>query len=146
MPEPAEAPTKFGNYRGKPITDTTGKFTNLGDGLSKAKEIEGGVDEPGALVTFVVRCRVGTHTLELQEDGKSYTLSHKYIGGTVARIDDDIVAEALDAMEARIQEQLDTQSGEQTMPGMDAMTGRRSTRKLQAVADDTAKDGGPSAS
>jgi hypothetical protein len=134
-PEPADAaPTTFGTYRKKPIVEVDGKFTNLGDGLSKSKHIEGGLDELGELVTFVIRTRVGKHSYELTEDGKAYRLTGTYIGGTVARIDDDLVAGALNTMEARIQEEADRLSGENTLPGMDQATGRKGAR-LKAVED-----------
>lgn len=101
-------PEELGRYRDKPIWKATGKFTNLGDGLSKAMDIEGGIDEPGTIVTFVVACRVGAHGLELFEDKddefpeEGYELTHTYRGGTVARIDPDLVRAVLATMETRI--------------------------------------------
>lgn len=132
------APEQLGEYRGKPIVATSGKFTNLGDGLSKAMEIEGGIDEQGELVTFVVRCMVGPHTLDLMEDGDAYLLVHKYVGGTVAKIDDDIVAAALNTMEARIKQAADERSKQITMPGVDEAADAARGPQLSSVKGDAA--------
>lgn len=109
----------LGEWMGKPIIGSSGKFTSLGDGLSKAMAIEGGIDEQGDIVTFVVMCRVGPHTLALSEDEESYAIIHKYIGGTVARIDIDLVREVLVAMEARIKAKEDEEAKAGTLDGVD---------------------------
>lgn len=112
----------LGEYRGKPIHSASARFRKMGDGLAKAMEIEGAIDEPGTLVTFVIRTRVGPHKLILSEDEEYYDIDIDYLGGTVARIDDDIVAESLNTMERRIKAKEDAEreakTGEHSMPGV----------------------------
>lgn len=132
----------LGEYRGAPITSATGKFTNLGDGLSKSMEIEGGIDEQNELVTFVVRCAVSNHNLTKDEDTGENALEHTYKGLLVARIDDDLVAFALNSMEQRIKERADALNAQPTMPGVDeaATAAKTATSRgkggLKSVPDD----------
>jgi hypothetical protein len=111
--------TVLGEWMGKPIIGSTAKFTNLGDGLSKSHSIEGGIEEQGTLVTHVVRSKVGPHKLSLSEDEASYEVGHTFVGALVARIDDDLVAAALNAMELRIKQKEDEEAKQPTMPGVD---------------------------
>lgn len=124
----------LGFYRDKPIIDTDGKFTSMGDGLSSAMKIEGGIDEPGTIVTFVVACRVGPHTLSLTDDEESWILTHKYIGGTVAKVDYDLVKEVLLTMERRQKEKADAEAKTPSLRGVDDAAD-------QAKAEATEPDG-----
>lgn len=108
--------TILGQYRDKPIKSASARFRRMGDGLAKAMEIEGSIDEPGTLVTFVARCKVGPHKLILSEDEQYYDIDIDYLGGTVAKVDDDLVAEVLNTMERRIREAEEARSKQINMP------------------------------
>lgn len=145
-----------GWYRGRPIYASTGKFKRMGDGLSKSMRIEGEVDEPKTRVAFVVLTTVGPHRLIPTEDKDleelaeerggtvsipGYFLEHDYFGGTVARVDYDLVRGVLDAMETRLAERekgqgamVDASEGREVTPG-EGVTVGDGERRLAAVPD-----------
>lgn len=134
--EPVPAPTKpktFGSYRRKPVRAVTGRFKDLGDGLSKSMEIEGEPHEPGTWITHVVRSRVGPHKMILEDDGKGFVLEETYLGRTVIVIDDDLVAAPLNAMEFRIKEREDAAKGAPTLAGVDEAAKQPGAGRFKAL-------------
>jgi len=136
----AENTLKEWKYRGKPVMDTSAVIKKTGDGLSKAMELDPAIYEPGSVVTFVIRARVARHQFILSEDGATYSLVQQFDAGTLAVIDDDLAAEALNDMEARIQAAEDARRKQPTLDGMDAKTGRAGRARLRAVGSEESEE------
>ena len=132
MAQPADTdiPVDLGKYRGKKVVRTTAKLTNAGDGLSPALELSPVIYDPGKLVTIVIRTRVAKHTHIDLEDG-TLELQQVFSAGTMAVVDDDLVADVLNEQERREQERRDHERGQAALDGMDAGTGRPSLSALK---------------
>lgn len=114
-------PTIIGEYMDMPVTATSIKITNVGDGLSKQLEIAPEILRPGDTVNVLVQCTVGDHTHRLIPKAESWELIQQLKGGTAVIVTDsqnasrlrkaaDVVAKADES--AKGQDRLD--------PSMDA--------------------------
>jgi hypothetical protein len=124
--------TALGEYLGTEVTETVAKITNTGDGLSAAMELDPVVFRPGDLVTFAVRCRVVAHNHLITEDGEEMKLVQVFKAGTIAPIDDDLVGDIMNTMQARVEARNNTLSGKLSLPGMDESTGRKARQRSAA--------------
>lgn len=115
--ENADRVAVLGEYRGKPITAVTIAVQNVGDGLSKALEIDPVIIEVGDSIRMLIDGVVKRHDYELIEKADSYEIKLVIKGGTAMLLDDAGSAKKLRVQADRIAKAVKEKAGESRLGG-----------------------------
>ena len=111
-------------FEGKPVESATIAIRNTGDGLSKAMEVDPTELHHGQRVYVVLECEVDKVRFDPLKDEETLERVHVLKAGRATFVDADVVAEALDAQQRRIEEAAGVQQlpldGEDPEPPADA--------------------------
>lgn len=113
--------TDLGDFEGMPVTGTTIKVTNAGDGLSQAMKVDPEIMHQGETRYVVLECEVAKVTFEPRNkerlDGDQVRV-HVLKAGTATLIDADAVSKAIEAQRERILLMMEEEQGVQRLTAM----------------------------
>lgn len=91
-------------FEGKPVKRARIKVTRAGDGLSKAMKVDPVELPSGSTCYVVIEAEVGPITFDPIEDGKAFERVQTLRAGVATLVDQDLVAEVLEAQRIKIEE------------------------------------------
>jgi len=118
--EPVEPGAGLGKYKGHQITGTSIVLTNLGDGLSKAVEVEPLIVKLNDVVFIAVKAKKVNDKYVLEVDQKSgkvmgVELVQTFSATAATFADEALVSEAIESMSERIRKEEDERAGRLTL-------------------------------
>lgn len=94
----------LGDYEGRPVDTATVSIRNTGHGLEQAMEVEPTHLPLGQIVHVVLECEVEKHRYDPIKDSDGLQLVNMLKAGRATIVDRDLVEDALDEQERRIDE------------------------------------------